>query len=73
MQGDQAVWGVGTGESSGCFLCTLALPSPAPGCWLSEKSHLATKLIHGLSSPRSLSHSLVNNCSLQAPLTGFWG
>lgn len=43
--------GWATGESSGCFLCTLALPSPAPGCWLSEKSHLAPKLIHGLGSP----------------------
>lgn len=33
------------------FFCTLALPSPTPGCWLPEKSHLATKLIHGLGSP----------------------
>lgn len=38
------------GELSISF-CTLALPSRAAGCWLPEKSHLATKLIHGPGSP----------------------
>lgn len=42
---------MGEGRELKISFCTLALPSRAPGCWLPEKSHLATKLIHGLRSP----------------------
>lgn len=71
----QAVTGaltrVGEREGKLRIFLHLALPSP-PGCWL-PKSHLATKLIHGLVPGAPLNSSLVNNCSLQAPLIRFCG